>query len=236
MCCLVCIFLLMFVSNHLSGAKRIHRRLQLLWTCLGGGDGYVRPWIPQSEVSGEKRHLRQKKQTKNKNKSHLQHETNDKDLSFLFLSPSSAVSPEDPQRPDSLHLHRGGPLCAAQLRKVRQRREAGDAQTAPGHQQMCALPLRDGSARGKLCPLKMHVWERTTYFHWSYWWDTKRDTHLSPLVLQEDVSTVTETWMRDTLCTSYTFDRLFSFSILTARVFALGDPTRHTDGSAQKCL
>ncbi|KAM8755463.1 uncharacterized protein AB9X84_011921 [Acanthopagrus schlegelii] len=52
----------------------------------------------------------------------------------------------------------------------------------------------------------------------------------------EDVSTVTETWMRDTLCTSYTFDRLFSFSILTARVFALGDPTRHTDGSAQKCL
>lgn len=60
-------------------------------------------------------------------------------------------------------------------------------------------------------------------------------THLFPLILQDD-STVTDTWMRDTLCTSYTFDRLFSFSILTARVFALGDPIRHTDESAQKCL
>ncbi|KAM3618073.1 uncharacterized protein V6R79_014917 [Siganus canaliculatus] len=41
-------------------------------------------------------------------------------------------------------------------------------------------------------------------------------------------------WQEDLLC-HYTLDRLFSFSILTARVFAVGDPAHHTDGSAPKC-
>ncbi|CAK6963788.1 hypothetical protein EYF80_059385 [Scomber scombrus] len=34
----------------------------------------------------------------------------------------------------------------------------------------------------------------------------------------------------------YTMDRLFSFSILAARVFAVGDPAHHTEGSVQKCM
>ena len=91
MCCLVCIFLLMFVSNHLSGAKRIHRRLQLLWTCLGGGDGYVRPWIPQSEVSGEKRHLRQNK-TKTKKTPQITFTTWNKWQRSKFSFPLSFLS------------------------------------------------------------------------------------------------------------------------------------------------
>ncbi|GAA6216619.1 uncharacterized protein LOC119490069, partial [Lates japonicus] len=42
-------------------------------------------------------------------------------------------------------------------------------------------------------------------------------------------------WQEALLC-HYTMDRLFSFSILTARVFAVGDPTHHAEGSAQTCL
>uniref|UniRef100_A0A3B5B127 Uncharacterized protein n=1 Tax=Stegastes partitus TaxID=144197 RepID=A0A3B5B127_9TELE len=44
-----------------------------------------------------------------------------------------------------------------------------------------------------------------------------------------------EYWEEAPLC-HYTMDRLFSFSIFTARVFAVGDPTRHNEGSAQKCM
>uniref|UniRef100_A0AAQ4QG39 Uncharacterized protein n=1 Tax=Gasterosteus aculeatus aculeatus TaxID=481459 RepID=A0AAQ4QG39_GASAC len=40
---------------------------------------------------------------------------------------------------------------------------------------------------------------------------------------------------RDLRC-YYIMDRLFSFSILSARVFAVGDPAHHTDGSAQNCM
>uniref|UniRef100_A0A3Q1JU52 Uncharacterized protein n=1 Tax=Anabas testudineus TaxID=64144 RepID=A0A3Q1JU52_ANATE len=42
-------------------------------------------------------------------------------------------------------------------------------------------------------------------------------------------------WQESLLC-HYTMDRLFSFSILTARVFAVGDPSGHTEGSAQRCM
>uniref|UniRef100_A0A3Q1BUH9 Uncharacterized protein n=2 Tax=Amphiprion TaxID=80969 RepID=A0A3Q1BUH9_AMPOC len=56
------------------------------------------------------------------------------------------------------------------------------------------------------------------------------------LLLQEPVKMVpVEYWMEAPLC-QYTMDRLFSFSIFTARVFAVGDPTHHTEGSAQKCM
>uniref|UniRef100_A0A3B4XML4 Uncharacterized protein n=1 Tax=Seriola lalandi dorsalis TaxID=1841481 RepID=A0A3B4XML4_SERLL len=41
-------------------------------------------------------------------------------------------------------------------------------------------------------------------------------------------------WKEALLC-QYTMDRLFSFSILTARVFAVGDPAHHAEGSAQIC-
>ncbi|KAK2851795.1 hypothetical protein Q5P01_008071 [Channa striata] len=41
-------------------------------------------------------------------------------------------------------------------------------------------------------------------------------------------------WQEPLLC-HYTLDRLFSFSIFTARVFAVGDPAGHTEGSAQRC-
>uniref|UniRef100_A0A3Q3KYB6 Uncharacterized protein n=1 Tax=Mastacembelus armatus TaxID=205130 RepID=A0A3Q3KYB6_9TELE len=42
-------------------------------------------------------------------------------------------------------------------------------------------------------------------------------------------------WQEALLC-HYTLDRLFSFSILTARVFAVGDPAHHAQGSVQKCM
>ncbi|KAM7405150.1 hypothetical protein PAMP_012434 [Pampus punctatissimus] len=42
-------------------------------------------------------------------------------------------------------------------------------------------------------------------------------------------------WQEALLC-HYTLDRLFSFSVLTARVFAVGDPAHHTVASAQKCI
>ncbi|KAM8829901.1 uncharacterized protein ACB058_018368 [Synchiropus picturatus] len=42
-------------------------------------------------------------------------------------------------------------------------------------------------------------------------------------------------WLHEDYLCRYTLDRLFSFSILTARVFAVGDPARHSEGSAQKC-
>uniref|UniRef100_A0A3P9KNX5 Uncharacterized protein n=1 Tax=Oryzias latipes TaxID=8090 RepID=A0A3P9KNX5_ORYLA len=45
----------------------------------------------------------------------------------------------------------------------------------------------------------------------------------------------TENWYEPFLC-HYTLDRVFSFSILTARVFAAGDPAQHTASSAQKCM
>uniref|UniRef100_A0A8C5C4C5 Uncharacterized protein n=1 Tax=Gadus morhua TaxID=8049 RepID=A0A8C5C4C5_GADMO len=34
----------------------------------------------------------------------------------------------------------------------------------------------------------------------------------------------------------YVMERLFSFSILAARVFALGDPAQHSQGSAGQCM
>ncbi|XP_071402000.1 interleukin-23 subunit alpha-like [Centroberyx affinis] len=42
-------------------------------------------------------------------------------------------------------------------------------------------------------------------------------------------------WEKPLLC-QYTMDRLFSFSIFTARVFGLGDPAHHTGASADKCM
>uniref|UniRef100_A0A3Q0RW82 Uncharacterized protein n=1 Tax=Amphilophus citrinellus TaxID=61819 RepID=A0A3Q0RW82_AMPCI len=58
------------------------------------------------------------------------------------------------------------------------------------------------------------------------------------LILQEShvgEEDAIQQWEKPYLC-YYTLDRLFSFSILTARVFALGDPARHTSGTAQKCM
>ncbi|KAK5609052.1 hypothetical protein CRENBAI_016929 [Crenichthys baileyi] len=43
-----------------------------------------------------------------------------------------------------------------------------------------------------------------------------------------------EHWKKPLLC-RYTLDRLFAFSILTARVFAVGDPAHHSEGSSHKC-
>uniref|UniRef100_A0A3P9H967 Uncharacterized protein n=1 Tax=Oryzias latipes TaxID=8090 RepID=A0A3P9H967_ORYLA len=51
---------------------------------------------------------------------------------------------------------------------------------------------------------------------------------------EEDTQPI-EHWKEPLLC-HYTLDRLFSFSILTARVFAAGDPAQHTASSAQKCM
>uniref|UniRef100_A0A3B3I6S6 Uncharacterized protein n=1 Tax=Oryzias latipes TaxID=8090 RepID=A0A3B3I6S6_ORYLA len=54
-------------------------------------------------------------------------------------------------------------------------------------------------------------------------------------VSSEEDTWPTEHWYEPFLC-SYTLDRLFSFSILNARVFAAGDPAQHTASSAQKCM
>uniref|UniRef100_A0A3B5RBI6 Uncharacterized protein n=2 Tax=Xiphophorus TaxID=8082 RepID=A0A3B5RBI6_XIPMA len=43
-----------------------------------------------------------------------------------------------------------------------------------------------------------------------------------------------EHWKEAYVC-QYTLERLFSFSILTARVFAAGDPAQHSEGSAHRC-
>ncbi|XP_037629211.1 uncharacterized protein LOC119490069 [Sebastes umbrosus] len=51
---------------------------------------------------------------------------------------------------------------------------------------------------------------------------------------KEDIQPV-DLWEEALLC-HYTMDRLFSFSIFTARVFAVGDPAHHTEGSAQRCM
>uniref|UniRef100_A0A3Q4GX69 Uncharacterized protein n=1 Tax=Neolamprologus brichardi TaxID=32507 RepID=A0A3Q4GX69_NEOBR len=42
-------------------------------------------------------------------------------------------------------------------------------------------------------------------------------------------------WEKPYVC-SYILDRLFSFSIFTARVLSVGDPAHHTDGPTQKCM
>ncbi|MEQ2160359.1 hypothetical protein GOODEAATRI_032895, partial [Goodea atripinnis] len=54
-----------------------------------------------------------------------------------------------------------------------------------------------------------------------------------PSVTNKEAQPV-EQWKEPLLC-RYTLDRLFSFSILTARVFAVGDPAHHSEGSSQKC-
>uniref|UniRef100_A0A8C4NSJ7 Uncharacterized protein n=1 Tax=Dicentrarchus labrax TaxID=13489 RepID=A0A8C4NSJ7_DICLA len=56
-----------------------------------------------------------------------------------------------------------------------------------------------------------------------------------PHISNEETHPMMPRWEQNLLC-RYTLDRLFSFSILTARVFAVGDPAHHADGSAQKCL
>lgn len=58
------------------------------------------------------------------------------------------------------------------------------------------------------------------------------------LILQDASNDTTEhipRWQEKLLC-HYTLDRLFSFSILTARVFAVGDPAGHAVGPTQKCM
>uniref|UniRef100_A0A8C2ZR66 Uncharacterized protein n=1 Tax=Cyclopterus lumpus TaxID=8103 RepID=A0A8C2ZR66_CYCLU len=44
------------------------------------------------------------------------------------------------------------------------------------------------------------------------------------------------TQFEEELMCHHILDRLFSFSIVSARVFAVGDPAHHTEGSAQKCM
>uniref|UniRef100_A0A8D3CC54 Uncharacterized protein n=1 Tax=Scophthalmus maximus TaxID=52904 RepID=A0A8D3CC54_SCOMX len=58
--------------------------------------------------------------------------------------------------------------------------------------------------------------------------------------VSEEETPVTPRWQvtphwQDLQC-NYTRNRLFSFSILTARVFAVGDPAHHAESSAQKCV
>uniref|UniRef100_A0A3P9H974 Uncharacterized protein n=1 Tax=Oryzias latipes TaxID=8090 RepID=A0A3P9H974_ORYLA len=58
---------------------------------------------------------------------------------------------------------------------------------------------------------------------------------LQNLVSNEEDTQPIEHWKEPLLC-SYTLDRLFSFSVFTARVFAAGDPAQHTASSAKKCM
>ncbi|KAK5864226.1 hypothetical protein PBY51_001186 [Eleginops maclovinus] len=53
--------------------------------------------------------------------------------------------------------------------------------------------------------------------------------------LKEERLEVVDPWKQPSLC-RFTLDRLFSFSILTARVFAVGDPSQHTAGSYHRCM
>lgn len=68
--------------------------------------------------------------------------------------------------------------------------------------------------------------------------DSSTDTAclLIVLILQDLAVEVTILeWEKPYLC-SYILDRLFSFSIFTARVLSVGDPAHHTDGTTQKCM
>ncbi|KAF0035851.1 hypothetical protein F2P81_011163 [Scophthalmus maximus] len=63
--------------------------------------------------------------------------------------------------------------------------------------------------------------------------------HAKQANVSEEETPVTPRWQvtphwQDLQC-NYTRNRLFSFSILTARVFAVGDPAHHAESSAQKC-
>uniref|UniRef100_A0A3B3CS03 Interleukin-12 subunit alpha n=1 Tax=Oryzias melastigma TaxID=30732 RepID=A0A3B3CS03_ORYME len=58
--------------------------------------------------------------------------------------------------------------------------------------------------------------------------------NLNSIISEGDTEPI-EHWKEPLLC-SYTLDRLFSFSIFTARVFAAGDPAHHTTSSPQKCM
>ncbi|TNN30463.1 hypothetical protein EYF80_059385 [Liparis tanakae] len=59
--------------------------------------------------------------------------------------------------------------------------------------------------------------------------------HIMESPTRKEETRHTSHWEEDLLC-HHTLDRLFSFSILSARVFAVGDPAHHTEGSAQKCM
>uniref|UniRef100_A0A8C6VXJ9 Uncharacterized protein n=1 Tax=Nothobranchius furzeri TaxID=105023 RepID=A0A8C6VXJ9_NOTFU len=52
-------------------------------------------------------------------------------------------------------------------------------------------------------------------------------------VMKDEIKTVDQ-WKEAFLC-HYVLDRVFSFSILAARVFAVGHPAHHDEGSSQKC-
>uniref|UniRef100_A0A3Q2XN73 Uncharacterized protein n=1 Tax=Hippocampus comes TaxID=109280 RepID=A0A3Q2XN73_HIPCM len=63
-----------------------------------------------------------------------------------------------------------------------------------------------------------------------------RDSSVSLQDISKDVQQhYIGTWKEDLLC-QYILDRLFSFSILTARVFAVGHPAHHSQGGAHKCM
>ncbi|KAJ3586048.1 hypothetical protein NHX12_012449 [Muraenolepis orangiensis] len=51
----------------------------------------------------------------------------------------------------------------------------------------------------------------------------------------EDYGVEDNMWHATDLC-NYTVERVFSFSILAARVFASGDPAKHGHGSAAQCV
>ncbi|KAL6119523.1 uncharacterized protein ACO6RY_04075 [Pungitius sinensis] len=59
--------------------------------------------------------------------------------------------------------------------------------------------------------------------------------HLRESHSSKEETEPTAAWEEDLRC-YYTLDRLFSFSILSARVFAVGDPAHHTHSSAQNCM
>ncbi|CAG6021825.1 unnamed protein product, partial [Menidia menidia] len=58
----------------------------------------------------------------------------------------------------------------------------------------------------------------------------EKESHTTP-----GITKTTQGWQKLYLC-RHTLERLFSFSILTARVFAVGDPARHAEASAHKCM
>lgn len=64
--------------------------------------------------------------------------------------------------------------------------------------------------------------------------DTESKMSLSPRTPQAGSYGTDERWEEQPLCL-YTLERLYSFSILTARVFAAGNPAHHTAGLAHRC-
>lgn len=121
------------------------------------------------------------------------------------------------------------------LLRVCQQSDASAAKTAHRHDKMWEVERRAEAPGCKLSRLKLisQKSEQIQELLEECW----LIAFLIFLLLQVSHTTIKKPgthWQEALLC-RYTMDRLFSFSILVARVFAVGDPAHHAKSSVQNC-